>query len=154
MLKAVLAYVDRITTYGGTYAGEIQTGEYGEDLEDHLRYHSDKLRGIVNGIDYDMWNPETNPALAENYGLGSVLERKMANKLAFQRELDLEEDKGKFVIGLIFFRHNAGDVLSSYVQDFSFPPIVCVFRYTPFFTPMLYWHPAVSAFSNQFFPLL
>ena len=101
MLKGGLAYADRITTVSGTYAGEIQTGEYGEGLEDHLRYHSGKLRGIVNGIDYDMWNPETDPALAENYGLGSVLEHKMANKLALQRELGLEEDKGKFVIGLI-----------------------------------------------------
>ena len=101
MLKGGLAYADRITTVSGTYAGEIQTPEYGEQLENHLRYHSGKLRGIVNGIDYGMWNPETDPALAENYGLGNVLEHKMANKLALQRELGLEEDAGKFVIGLI-----------------------------------------------------
>ena len=101
MLKGGLAYADRITTVSGTYAWEIQTSEYGERLEEHLRYHSGKLRGIVNGIDYDMWNPETDPALAVNYGLGSALEHKMANKLALQRELGLEEDEGKFVIGLI-----------------------------------------------------
>ena len=101
MLKGGLAYADRITTVSGTYAGEIQTQEYGEGLEDHLRYHSGKLRGIVNGIDYDMWNPETDPALAEHYGLGNVLDHKMANKLALQKELGLEEDAGKFVIGLI-----------------------------------------------------
>ena len=101
MLKGGLAYADRITTVSGTYAWEIQTSEYGERLEDHLRYHSGKLRGIVNGIDYDMWNPETDPALAENYGLGNVLDHKMANKLALQKELGLEQDTGKFVIGLI-----------------------------------------------------
>ena len=101
ILKGGLAYADRITTVSGTYAGEIQTREYGERLEDHLRYHSGKLRGIVNGIDYDMWNPETDPALAVNYGLGSVLAHKMENKRALQRELGLEEDEGKFVIGLI-----------------------------------------------------
>ncbi len=101
MLKGGLAYADRITTVSGTYAWEIQTSEYGERLEEHLRYHSGKLRGIVNGIDYGMWNPETDPALAVNYGLGNVLEHKMANKLALQRELGLEEDEGKFVIGLI-----------------------------------------------------
>ena len=101
MLKGGLAYADRITTVSGTYAWEIQTSEYGERLEEHLRYHSGKLRGIVNGIDYGMWNPETDPALAVNYGLGNVLEHKMANKLALQRELGLEEDGGKFVIGLI-----------------------------------------------------
>ena len=101
MLKGGLAYADRITTVSGTYAGEIQTPEYGERLEEHLRYHSWKLRGIVNGIDYEMWNPETDAALAENYGLGNVLEHKMANKRALQRELGLEEDEGKFVIGLV-----------------------------------------------------
>ena len=74
-------------TVSGTYAQEIQTSEYGEHLEGHLRYHNYKLRGIVNGIDYGMWNPETDPALAVNYGLGNVLEHKMENKLALQKEL-------------------------------------------------------------------
>ena len=101
LLKGGLAYADRITTVSGTYAGEIQTSEYGEKLENHLRYHSGKLRGIVNGIDYEMWNPETDPALAENYGLGNVLDHKMANKLALQKELGLEENTDKFVIGLV-----------------------------------------------------
>ena len=101
MLKGGIAYADRVTTVSGTYAWEIQTPEYGEHLDGHLRYHSGKLRGIVNGIDYDMWNPATDPALVENYDLGNVLEHKMANKLALQRELGLEEDEGKFVIGLI-----------------------------------------------------
>ena len=101
ILKGGLAYADRITTVSGTYAWEIQSSEYGERLEDHLRYHSGKLRGIVNGIDYDMWNPETDPALAANYSLGNVLDHKMENKLALQKELGLEEDTGKFVIGLI-----------------------------------------------------
>ena len=101
MFKGGLAYADRITTVSGTYAQEIQTSEYGEHLEDHLRYHSGKLRGIVNGIDYDMWNPETDPALAVNYGLGNVLDHKMENKLALQKELGLEENQDKFVIGLI-----------------------------------------------------
>ena len=101
MLKGGIAYADRVTTVSGTYAGEIQTAEYGEHLEGHLRYHSGKLRGIVNGIDYDMWNPATDPALAEHYELGNVLEHKMANKLALQKELGLEQDEGKFVIGLI-----------------------------------------------------
>ena len=101
LLKGGLAYADRITTVSHTYAGEIQTPAYGERLDAHLRYHSWKLRGIVNGIDYGMWDPQTDPALAENYGLGNVLEHKMANKRALQRELGLQEDEGKFVIGLV-----------------------------------------------------
>ena len=101
MFKGGLAYADRITTVSSTYAQEIQTSEYGETLEGHLRYHNGKLRGIVNGIDYGMWTPETDPALAVNYGLGNVLDRKMEDKLALQKELGLEEDPSKFVIGLI-----------------------------------------------------
>lgn len=101
MLKGGLAYADRITTVSGTYAWEIQTPEYGEKLENHLRYHSYKLRGIVNGIDYDMWNPATDPALAVNYDITNVLDHKWENKLALQEELGLVQDQGKFVIGLI-----------------------------------------------------
>ncbi len=86
MLKGGLAYADRITTVSNTYAWEIQTPEYGEQLEDHLRYHSYKLRGIVNGIDYGMWNPATDPALAVNYDITNVLERKPQNKLALQKD--------------------------------------------------------------------
>lgn len=101
MLKGGLAYADRITTVSGTYAQEIQTGEYGEQLEEHLRYHSYKLRGIVNGIDYEMWNPKTDAALAVNYDADDVLKRKKENKLALQKELGLEQDEEKLVLGLI-----------------------------------------------------
>lgn len=101
MLKGGLAYADRITTVSGTYAGEIQTSEYGEQLEEHLRYHSYKLRGIVNGIDYGMWNPKTDAALAVNYDASDVLKSKKKNKLALQKELGLEQDEEKFVVGLI-----------------------------------------------------
>lgn len=101
MLKGGLAYADRITTVSNTYAGEIQTSEYGENLEEHLRYHSYKLRGIVNGIDYEIWNPKTDAALAANYDASDVLKRKKENKLALQKELGLEQDEEKFVVGLI-----------------------------------------------------
>ncbi|WP_288156181.1 glycogen synthase [uncultured Sharpea sp.] len=101
MLKGGLTYADAITTVSGTYAWEIQTPEYGEDLDAHLRYHSGKLRGIVNGIDYDIWNPATDPRLANNYDLGNVLTEKRKNKKALQEELGLEVDDGKFVIGLV-----------------------------------------------------
>ena len=67
MFKGGLAYADKITTVSKTYAQEIQTGEYGEKLEGHLHYHRQKLTGIVNGIDYEMWNPASDPALAVNY---------------------------------------------------------------------------------------
>ncbi len=101
MLKGGLTYANIITTVSPTYAGEIQTMAYGETLDAHLRYHSGKLRGIVNGIDYDIWNPWTDGNLTVNYDITNVLDRKKENKRALQEELGLEQDGHKFVIGLI-----------------------------------------------------
>ena len=101
MLKGGLAYADRITTVSATYAGEIQTPFYGDGLDGHLRYHSDRLRGIVNGIDVEQWDSSTDKKLAAPYDRETVLEQKRANKRALQEALGLEVDEGKFVIGLI-----------------------------------------------------
>ena len=101
MFKGGLTYSNMITTVSSTYAGEIQTDFFGENLDAHLRYHSGKLRGIINGIDYGMWDSATDSLLAAPYDINTVLENKKANKLALQEELGLEKDEGKFVIGLI-----------------------------------------------------
>ena len=101
MLKGGLAYANIITTVSQTYAGEIQSPYYGETLDAHLRYHSRKLRGIVNGIDYDIWDPDTDGRLYENYNITNVLEKKEENKRKLQEELGLVQDDHKFVIGLI-----------------------------------------------------
>ena len=101
MFKGGLTYSNMISTVSETYAGEIQTPFYGENLDAHLRYHAGKLRGIINGIDYGMWDTATDSLLAEQYDINTVIEKKKANKLALQEELGLEKDEGKFVIGLI-----------------------------------------------------
>ena len=101
MLKGGLTYANMITTVSNTYAGEIQTDFYGEKLDAHLRYHSGKLRGIVNGIDCEQWDSNTDPLLAANYDRNNVIAQKKVNKLELQRQLGLEQDEGKFVIGLI-----------------------------------------------------
>ncbi|MDE5697429.1 MAG: glycogen synthase [Lachnospiraceae bacterium] len=101
MLKGGLTYANIITTVSNTYAGEIQGAYYGEKLDAHLRYHSRKLRGIVNGIDYDIWNPYTDDRLYVNYDITNVLERKKENKRGLQEELGLAQDDHKFVVGLI-----------------------------------------------------
>ena len=101
MFKGGLTYANMITTVSGTYAGEIQTPFYGEGLDAHLRYHSGKLRGIVNGIDVDMWDSSKDEKLAAPYSKADVIEKKKANKKALQEELGLEVDESKFVIGLI-----------------------------------------------------
>lgn len=101
MLKGGLTYANVITTVSQTYAGEIQSGYYGENLDAHLRYHSGKLRGIVNGIDYDIWNSDTDDRLHEHYNITNVLDKKKENKRQLQEELGLTQDDHKFVIGLI-----------------------------------------------------
>ena len=101
MLKAGISYSDAVTTVSETYAGEIQTAQYGEQLDGHLRYYSYKLRGIVNGIDCDIWNPTTDKLLPYNYDASNAIEQKRLNKLALQEELGLVKDENKMVIGLI-----------------------------------------------------
>ncbi len=101
MFKGGLTYTNAITTVSPTYAWEIQTPEYGETLDAHLRYHAGKLRGIVNGIDCETWDPWTDRRLPVNYDITNVLDRKKENKRALQEELGLEQDDDKFVLGLI-----------------------------------------------------
>lgn len=101
MLKGGLTYSNIITTVSGTYAHEIQTPEYGENLDAHLRYHSGKLRGIVNGIDYDIWNTKTDERMTVHYDTSDVGKKKKLSKKKLQEELGLEVDENKFVLGLI-----------------------------------------------------
>ena len=101
MLKGGLTYANMITTVSGTYAGEIQMPYFGEKLDAHLRYHSGKLRGIVNGIDYGMWDPSKDNNLRAPYDITNVLDKKKENKLALQEELGLIQDENKFIIALI-----------------------------------------------------
>ena len=101
MLKGGIAYSNKVTTVSNTYAWEIQTEEYGEGLAEHLRYHNNKILGIVNGIDTDIWNPATYKLLAADYDEKSAIKNKKINKKALQESLGLDVDEHKMVIGLI-----------------------------------------------------
>ena len=101
MLKGGIAYSNKVTTVSNTYAWEIQTEEYGEGLAEHLRYHNNKIMGIVNGIDTDIWNPATDKLLAADYDEKSAIKNKKINKKALQESLGLDVDEHKMVIGLI-----------------------------------------------------
>ena len=101
MLKGGITYSNKVTTVSNTYAWEIQTEEYGEGLEEHLRYHNNKVLGIVNGIDTDIWNPATDKLLTSKYDAESAIKNKKANKKALQESLGLDVDDNKMVIGLI-----------------------------------------------------
>jgi starch synthase len=90
-IKGGLAYADRITTVSPTYAREIQTAEFGYGLEGLLSYRNNVLIGIINGIDADQWNPETDSNISERYNI-STLNKKQLNKTALQNKLSLPAD--------------------------------------------------------------
>ena len=99
-LKGGLNYCDQITTVSNTYAEEIKTPQYGEGLDGFLRSKSYYLMGIVNGIDYEEFNPQDDKFIFKNFSINS-LGNKLENKLALQRELGLPQKKDTPMIGLI-----------------------------------------------------
>lgn len=101
MLRGGIVYSDYVTTVSRTYAQEIQTVNFGDGLDDILRWRSDRLIGIVNGIDYDVWNPATDKLLATRYSAGDVAEKKVENKLALQQELEMGRNGDAFTLGIV-----------------------------------------------------
>lgn len=100
-LKGGIVYADYVTTVSDTYADEIKTAFYGEGLDGLMRARSNCLRGIVNGIDYEEYDPETDSFLVQNYNSANFRKEKLKNKLALQKELDLEQDGRKFMVGVV-----------------------------------------------------
>ena len=101
MLKGGIVFADAITTVSNTYAEEIKMPFYGEGLDGLMRARSNSLRGIVNGIDYDEFNPETDTIIAQNYNAKNFRKEKIKNKKALQAELGLQQDERKFMIGIV-----------------------------------------------------
>ena len=101
MLKGGLVYADYITTVSDTYAGEIQTPYYGEGLDGLLSARHFDMRGIVNGIDYAMYDPQKDDLIFKNYNVSNFRTNKKVNKEKLQEMLGLVVDKKKYMIGLI-----------------------------------------------------
>lgn len=102
-LKAGLYYSDRLTTVSPTYAWEITTPEGGRGLHGLLagRAHAGHLQGIVNGVDYALWDPAVDTLIAERYDRPGVADGKAANKAALQREMGLAEDPGAPLLAMV-----------------------------------------------------
>ncbi len=98
-LKGGLVYSDIITTVSPTYASEILTPYFGEGLDIILRMQRDKLRGILNGIDYKIYNPLRDPDISVRYR--SSLSKKADNKIALQSLVGLPEDRDVPLLGLV-----------------------------------------------------
>lgn len=99
-MARAIRYSDIVSTVSPTYAQEILTSEYGERLDGLLRTRQDRLRGILNGIDADAFNPATDPYLAANYSAENPA-GKAACKAALQRELGLEESADRPLLGIV-----------------------------------------------------
>ena len=100
-LKGGIVYADMVTTVSDSYAEEIKMPFYGENLDGLMRARSNCLRGIVNGLDYDEYNPETDPLIYANYNVKNFRKEKVKNKRGLQHELGLEENDKKFMIGIV-----------------------------------------------------
>ncbi len=112
-LKGGIVYADAVTTVSPTYAREIQTKALGFGLEDVLRPRRASLHGVLNGIDTDTWNPETDPHLAARYGARS-LERKLENKRRLRERMAIAGGDDTPLLGTVSrITHQKGmDVLA------------------------------------------
>ncbi len=117
-MKGGLVYADYITTLSPKYAEEIQTTEYSFGLEGLLQYRSAELEGIINGVDSNIWNPDTDGIIYYPYDKDS-LEEKVANKIELQRELGLPENKSVPLIGIVA-RMTEQKGMSLIVDSFDF----------------------------------
>lgn len=100
-LKGGIVYADAITTVSDTYAEEIKQPFYGEGLDGLMRARANSLRGIVNGIDYNEYNPQTDPFIFQHYNARTFRKEKVKNKTALQEALGLEVDPGRMMIGIV-----------------------------------------------------
>jgi len=100
LMKGGLIFSDFITTVSPTYSKEIQTPEFGCKLEGVLSKRKDCLSGILNGIDYDEWNPETDKELARKYS-ARLSSDKVYNKVALQKELGLKVSPDVPLLGAV-----------------------------------------------------
>ena len=100
LLKGAIQLADRVNTVSETYAREILDPYFSYGLDKILNVEQGKLRGILNGIDVDKFNPKTDPMIPVNYDL-KTFEDKIQNKLAFQKEMDLEVNADIPLIGMV-----------------------------------------------------
>ncbi len=100
LLKGAIQLADRVNTVSETYAREILDPYFSYGLDKILTVEQGKLRGILNGIDVDKFNPKTDPIIPVNYDL-ETFEDKVQNKLAFQKEMALEVNADIPLIGMV-----------------------------------------------------
>ena len=127
-LKGGIAHADAVTTVSRQYAREIQTPEFGWGLEEHIRAHSDKLYGILNGVDYEEWSPAVDPYIAANYDLDDMGGKALC-KAALQEDFSLPVRADVPLIGFIgrFVDQKGISLIASAMHDLLEMDIQMVF---------------------------
>ncbi|HQH73530.1 MAG TPA: glycogen synthase GlgA, partial [bacterium] len=95
LMKGAIVFAGAVTTVSPTYAREIQTKAYGCGLEGVLTKHRKKVSGVLNGVDYRAWSPETDTEIAARYSIDTLEEGKEKNRQALRREFGLREPPGR-----------------------------------------------------------
>jgi starch synthase len=119
-LKGGITYADAVTTVSPSYAKEIMTAEHGHGLEGCLKKHRDKLIGILNGVDTEIWNPGTDKQIETKYTVDS-LEGKFENKTALASRYGMTADIDTPIIGMIgeMTEQKGYDLLSSAIDEIA-----------------------------------
>jgi len=99
-MKGGLVYADKVVTVSPSYAREITTPAFGVGLDGLLRSRNSHLTGILNGVDYEVWDPRHDPLIYEHYWINK-LSGKKTNKLRLQRELGLAENDNAILLGFV-----------------------------------------------------
>ncbi|MCA9077029.1 MAG: glycogen synthase GlgA [Planctomycetaceae bacterium] len=129
LLKTGIVFSDAVTTVSPTYAREIQTDRFGCGLEGVLQHHGSKLTGILNGIDIDVWNPESDPAIPMPYSKENVKPGKAACKKKLQRRFNLSENPFTPLCGMIsrMSEQKGFDLIQGCINDLLREDIQLVF---------------------------
>ncbi len=161
LLKGGIECSDRVTTVSPTYAGEILTPEFAHGLDGILRDRSFKLSGIINGIDTDVYNPETDKNLYENYNVETI-EKKAINKAKLQERMGLPVRSDVPLIGIVsrLVGHKGLDLVKCVFEDILKADVqFCIlgsgeWEFETFFHEMAEKHPDKVALKLGFVPEL
>lgn len=162
-MKGAIECANKVTTVSPSYAGEILDPWYSHGLDTILRERQWKLQGILNGIDVDNYNPETDKAIIKNYTVKDVKAGKAANKKDLQKAMGLPEKADTPIIGLVsrLVSHKGLDLIKGILDELLYTTDVQVavlgsgdWQYENFFKEMQAKYPDKLAVTIGFIPAL
>lgn len=161
-MKGAFVTSDKITTVSPTYSREILDPYYSHGLDKILCRMGNKLTGIVNGIDYDVYNPETDDMIYKNFSLETVTAGKAENKKQLQAEMGLPDRPDDAVIGIVsrLVNHKGFDLIKRVFEEIVGSRVQVVvlgsgeWEYENFFREMAAKYPQKVAFRSGFIPRL